>query len=69
MHHNLRELFLRLGSYKSVHLEATKTGTHAFMIPGRILADPRFEESPKNEHDIYISILHKNGNVIREYID
>jgi Questin oxidase-like len=51
-------------------MEDAKSGTHAFTILGRILADPRLEiERPKNPSVIYADALHKTGDAIREYVD
>ena len=53
-----------------VHVENAKTGTHAFTILARILADPRLKlEKPKDESLIYTNVLEYNGDAIREYVD
>ena len=55
---------------KGVHVDDAKTGTHAFTILARILADPRLEmERPKDMFLIYKSVLDKAGDAIREYVD
>jgi len=55
---------------QGVHVENVKTGTHAFTILGRILADPRLEvEIPKDELMTYIYTLAKTGDVVRDYVD
>lgn len=51
-------------------MENAKTGTHAFTILARILADPRLKlEKPKDESLIYTNVLEYNGDAIREYVD
>jgi hypothetical protein len=55
---------------KGVHVDDAKTGTHAFTIIARILADPRLElEKAKNVFLINKHVLDKAGDVIREYVD
>jgi hypothetical protein len=44
-----------------------KTGTHAFTILARILADPRLK---MEKQDVFlIMVLEKAGDAIREYVD
>jgi hypothetical protein len=46
------------------------SGTHAFTILARILADPRLEmDKPKNLFSVYKPVLDKAGDVIQEYVD
>jgi hypothetical protein len=55
---------------QGVLLEDTKTGTHAFTILARILADPGLEiERPKEVALSYADALHKTGDAVREYVD
>ena len=55
---------------KGVYVDDTKTGTHAFTILARILADPRFEmERPKEAILINKLVLDKAGDAIREHVD
>lgn len=55
---------------QGVHMDDAKTGTHAFTILARILADPRLQmERPKNPLLINKLVLDKAGNAIREYVD
>ena len=55
---------------QSVHVNDAKTGTHAFTILARILADPRLEmERPKEVFLINKLVLDKAGDAIREYVD
>ena len=51
-------------------MDDAKTGTHAFTVLARILADPRLElERPKNPLLINKLVLDKAGDAIREYVD
>ena len=62
------ELFPRLA--QGVHLDDAKTGTHAFTILARILADPRFDlGKPKGGASLYTVALHKTGDAVRELVD
>lgn len=54
---------------QGIHLENVKTGTHAFTILGRILADPRFEERSGNETAIFTEALDNHGDAVRGYVD
>ncbi|KAF8804077.1 hypothetical protein BYT27DRAFT_7107925 [Phlegmacium glaucopus] len=55
---------------QGVDMENAKTGTHAFTILGRILADPRLDlEKPRDEGMIYTNVLDKAADVLREYVD
>ena len=55
---------------QSVHVDNTKTSTHAFTILAKILKDPRLKlEKPKEERRLYENTLDKSGEVIREYVD
>ena len=55
---------------QGVHMDDAKTGTHAFTVLARILADPRLElERPKNPLLINKLVLDKAGDAIREYVD
>ena len=60
----------KLTPLKGEHVDDAKTGTHAFTIIARILADPRLEmERAKNVFLINKHVLDKAGDVIREYVD
>ena len=54
---------------QGVHLDDTKTGTHAFTILGKILRDSRFEPKLGDESAIYSETLDKHGDAVREYVD
>jgi hypothetical protein len=55
---------------QGVDMENAKSGTHAFTILGRILADPRLDlKKPRDELTIYTNVLDKAGDVLREYVD
>ena len=62
------ELVSRLA--QGVHLDDAKTGTHAFTILARILADPRFDlGKPEGERSLYTAALHETGDAVRELVD
>jgi hypothetical protein len=62
------ELVSRLA--RGLHLDDTKTRTHAFTILARILADPRFDlGKPEGERSLYTAALHKTGDAVRELVD
>ena len=62
------ELASRLA--QSVHLNDAKTGTHAFTILARILADPLFDlGKPVGERSLYTAALHKIGDAVRKLVD
>ena len=55
---------------QGVHLDDAKTGTHAFTILAKILADPRFDlGKPEIEGSLYTVALHKTGDAVRELVD
>ena len=55
---------------KGVNVNDAKTGTHAFTILARILADPRLKiERPKEVFLINKLVLDKAGDAIGEYVD
>ena len=55
---------------QSIHVNDAKTGTHAFTILARILADPRLKmERPKEVFLINKLVLDKAGDAIQEYVD
>ena len=55
---------------QGVHLDDPKTGTHAFTILARILADPHFDlGKPESEGSLYTVALHNTGDAVRELVD
>lgn len=62
------ELVSRLA--QGVRLDDAKTGTHAFTILARILADPRFDlGKPEGQPSLFTVALHKTGDAVRELVD
>ena len=65
----LASKFAQIG-VQGLHVDDPNTGTHAFTILARILADPRLEmKRPKDLFLINKFVLDKAGAAIREYVD
>ena len=55
---------------QGIHLDDAKTGTHAFTVLARILADPRFDLGrPEGEGSLFTVALHKTGDAVRKLVD